>query len=107
MPKNNDNPKYARWIPVLVAVVGAVIGGGGGTYLLLDSGMATASLERVARPDPYTGSQATVLTYKISSVSDNLNTHIISDERRFSTLEAQYQAIIANQNRILRMLESR
>ena len=104
-PKKENTVKYGSYLPILVAVIGAIGGGFGGTYLLLDSGLATTSLQTVARPDPYTGTQGRALESVVTRHIDNHPDATNHFERRIATLEAQIGVMIRNQERILDRLE--
>lgn len=98
-----------RAIYLALYLVGAVLSGGGGTYVWL----RTTGPEIVA-PDRFTGSQASTLITRVSHLEADVNMHLDRHpdvtnqfDRRIATLEAQYAIILANQARILDRLDGR
>ena len=61
-----------KWLPIVVAVVGAAFGGGGSTWYVLSGGVGSPSLEQLARPDPFTGSEGQRLQKKIDLIIADL-----------------------------------
>jgi len=99
-----------KWNPVLIAVISSIIGSGGGVALVFNTPFG----QSFARPDPYTGTQAASLIRRFDMVESSMNKHIrehpdLSNryDRRIATLEAQYEIIIKNQDRILGRLNAR
>ena len=87
--------------PVLVAIVSACLGGGstGAIYL------ATPAAQKLARPDPATGTELRELE---KEVREHLRAHpdqINRFDARLTALEAQYVIILSNQARILDRLD--
>jgi len=60
--KNNGNGY--KWTALLVAAIGALVGGSGSTYLVLSRG----DLQGMARPDPFTGTDGSFLEQRLSKV---------------------------------------
>ena len=100
MNKVEHTPKNgSKWTPVVVAIVGAFLGSAGTISIYL----GTPTGQKLARPDPYTGTQAAAL-------EDKLNDHLQSHpdrllDIRVTRLETQYTIILNNQQRILDRLE--
>lgn len=97
-----------KWIPLAVAVIGACGGAFGGSYLYVESGVGSSTLQQVARPDPFTGHEARELERRISQVERHVTQHpdIVNQyDRRLATLEAQYAIILTQLDRILDRLE--
>ena len=99
------NGKYS---PLLVAVISAVLGSGGGIALVFN----TPAGQSLVRPDPFTGTEARALSAKIAHVESEWDQHVRNHpdvinhfDRRITTLEVQYANIIANQQRIIDRLE--
>lgn len=68
MNKKSDNADdVRRWSPIVVALIGALLGGGSGTYLYLDRA-GSAHLQEIARPDPFTGTQGRSLEERLNTV---------------------------------------
>ena len=105
----------ARWHPAAVAIISAIIGSGGGIALVFNTPIGA----EIARPDPYTGTQASALEQRIGHVESDVNNHISQHpdasldarlqlaEVDIGRLQAQYELIIANQARILNRLDNR
>ena len=95
MPKSMDTIANGnRLVAIVIAILGAGIGGGGSTYYLLAGGMGQIPIQQIARPDPYTGTMGQALEIRIDLF-----------ETRLVRLETQYQEILRNQDRILQRLE--
>lgn len=92
-----------RYSPILVAVVGATLGSSGTVGLYLGTPVG----QKIARPDPFTGSQAASLTTRLETLEKALTTHVATHpdqrnqfDRRIATLEAQYPLIMQSLDRI-------
>jgi len=111
MASKEYNPKDgSRWTPVLVAIIAAAVGSLGTVSIYLGTPIG----QEIARPDPFTGAQASSLIADIRRIEDNINQHITQHpdklnqfDRRITTLEVQFDQIIANQARILDKLDGR
>ena len=110
MPNSVDNkkPDGSKFNPILVAVVGAFLGSTGTISIFLGTPLG----QEVARPDPFTGTQAASLIHRVESAEADISGHMKNHpdvinhfDRRITTLEVQFSAIITNQERILRRLE--
>ena len=106
--KSNNGMHGNRWTPIVVAAVGAVIASSGTVALVFNSPLG----QEIARPDPFTGSQAATLTERLLHLEREVNSHaarhpdeVNQFDRRITTLEVQYAAIIANQGRIIERLD--
>ena len=74
MPVKKDNTRESngRWIAsLIVAVCGAFIGGGGGSYIYF-SRTDPGTIQQITRPDPFTGTQAKTLAFKIDAMTRQL-----------------------------------
>jgi hypothetical protein len=96
------------WTPIAVAVIGAFLGSSGTVALVFSSPIG----QEIARPDPFTGSQAAALIRRLENVEEDLHGHVTKHpddvnqfDRRITTLEVQYASIIANQGRIIERLD--
>jgi len=101
-------PNGNKWNPVIVGIVGAVLGSSGSIALVFN----TPAGQSFVRPDPYTGTQASALAHRVGEIETDLGTHITTHpdatnqyDRRITTLEVQFQQILDNQRRILDRLE--
>ena len=66
--KKENNGRHDKWlVSLLVAVLGAGGGASGGTYLYLRTS-GTETLQSIARPDPFTGSDARELKAEIKTL---------------------------------------
>ena len=104
-----EDSNGVKLAPIAVAVVGALIGGTGTVAVYLGTPLG----QEIARPDPFTGTQATALEQRLLHVERDLDAHVGNHpdvinqfDRRIATLEAQYSIILANQQRILDRLDS-
>jgi len=100
----------SKWTPVAVAIIGAFLGSTGTVAVYLGTPIG----QEIARPDPFTGTQASALTTRIEHLEEDIGDHLDHHpdrenqfDRRIATLEAQYAIILANQARILDRLDSR
>jgi len=110
MEKEYPTKDGNKWTPVLVAIVAAAVGSLGTVSIYLGTPIG----QEIARPDPFTGTQASTLIGRIDYLETNIDTHIRSHpdienryDRRIATLEAQYVIILQNQQRILDRLDGR
>ena len=94
--------------PVLAVVLGSIIGGGGTIGVFLGTPVG----QNFARPDPFTGSQGAQLMQQVLHIEEDLNEHLTHHpdvenqfDRRIAMLEAKFELIIVNQNRILERLD--
>ena len=106
---NGNNGKHGIrvWIPVIVAIIGTFGAGAGANYLLISR---SGTLQDLARPDPFTGSQAAAIAARVTSLEYHVKNHPDMAGRfdaRITRLEAQYTIILANQERILDRLDKR
>lgn len=104
---NNGKNGIRVWIPVIVAIIGTFGAGAGANYLLISR---SGTLQEIARPDPFTGSEAAALTARVTSLEYHVKNHPDMTNRfdaRITRLEAQYTIILANQQRILDRLDKR
>lgn len=104
--KSDYNGKHDgnKWTPLIIAAIGAAIGSLGTVTVVFNTPYGQA----VARPDPFTGTQATALTQIVEHIEEDITDHITAHpdqtnrfDRRIATLEAQYAIVLANQGRIL------
>lgn len=95
---NHNGQNGSKWTPVLVAVVGAFLGSAGTVGIYIGSPIG----QKVARPDPYTGTQASALERRLNNHLESHPDHGL--DVRVSRLEAQYEIILRNQDRILSRL---
>ena len=89
----------------LVATLGAIFGGFSGPLLLVKFGG-----DSVVRPDPFTGAEGKIFERRISRLEDHVRNHPDQTGRfdaRLTALEAQIDIMLANQQRIMTMLEQR
>lgn len=98
--KKGDGSRYS---PILVAILGAAIGSGGGIGVYHSTDLGA----RLSRPDPFTGSQADALIHRIERLEKAHGAHITAHpdqinqfDRRITTLEAQYPLIMQSLARI-------
>lgn len=99
-PFSNGN----KWVVVIVTVLSAFLGTGGGSYYYFSTA-DPLSLQKITRPDPATGTE---LRHLQESLKDHISGHpstVNQFDRRITILETQYEAILENQKRILRELE--
>lgn len=96
-----------RGVYLALYLVGAVLSGAGGNYLWMRSVAPS-----VVAPDRFTGSEAALLKSRISHIESTIDTHtqhhpddVNQFDRRITTLEVQYAAIISNQGRIIAQLD--
>ena len=96
--------------PLLVALISAVLASGSTIGVVFNTPVG----QGLARPDPYTGTQAASLEARVNYIEKSVTGHIIAHpdevnqfDRRIATLEAQYSIILANQNRIIEKLDKR
>ena len=93
MAKNNEANKLldkGKIIAVITAILGATLGGGGSSYYVMSGGFGPTEVEA------FGGITA-------AAAHERMNSFNV----RLVRIETQYEAIIANQTRILRVLESR
>jgi len=102
--------KHGKWNAPAIAIIASVLGSGGGLALVVNSPVGSG----ITRPDPFTGTEGEALTERVDHTESMIDSHIFAHpdivsqyDRRIATLEAQYQAIIANQERILNRLDGR
>lgn len=95
--------------PFIVAVLGAFLGSTGTIAVYLGTPLG----QEIARPDPFTGSQAARLEARLDEIDRDIHNHLERHpdvqnqfDRRIATLEAQYAIILQNQGRILDRIES-
>ena len=108
--EHNGKRDGNRWTPIIIAVVGAALGSLGTVSIYLGTPIG----QEIARPDPFTGTQASALTTRIEHLESDVGNHLDHHpdrenqfDRRIATLEAQYAIILQNQARILDRLDSR
>ena len=108
---NSKNRKdgIRAYIPVIVAIIG-VLGAGTGTNYLLVS--RSGALQEIARPDPFTGAQASALRAALAELNHELERHVRDHpdqtgrfDSRLTALEARQNLILSNQQRILDRLD--
>jgi len=104
----NSERNGNKWNPIVVAVLSAVLGSGGGIALVFN----TSAGQSLVRPDPFTGTQAAQLDSRLKHVEREIDTHIRLHpdsvnqyDRRITTLEVQYANIISGQHRIIERLD--
>jgi hypothetical protein len=102
--KRNGNPNN----PLIVAVLGGLLGSTGSLAIYVGTPIG----QELARPDPFTGTQAAALEQRVVHLEDEVIDHIERHpdvtnhfDRRITTLEVQYAAILSNQEKILSRLE--
>ncbi len=95
--------------PIAVAVIGAFLGSTGTIAVYL----GTPFGQEMARPDPFTGSQATALIARIEHLEAEIIRHTANHpdqtnqfDRRITTLEIHYEQILKNQDRIIERLDA-
>jgi hypothetical protein len=108
--EHNGKRDGSKLTPILVAVIGAFVGSSGTIAIYLGTPIG----QEIARPDPYTGSQAAALTTRVEYLEAEVDAHVNRHpdqenqfDRRIATLEAQYAIILQNQGRILDRLDGR
>jgi len=108
--ERESNGIHGKWTPVLVAIIGAVLGGTGTVAVVFGTPIGQEAI----RPDPFTGTQASALETRVDQISAMVSGHIykhpddeLKFDRRIATLEAQYTEIIRNQGRILDRLDGK
>ena len=97
-----------KFNPIVVAVVSAMLGSGGGVALVFNTPLG----QQIARPDPFTGTQAGQLEARLQHVEGEMDAHIRQHpdavnqfDRRITTLEVQYNGIIQYLERIDKKLD--
>ena len=98
-----------KFTPIAVAIIGAALGSSGTVAVYL----GTPFGQDIARPDPFTGTQAVALEARINHIEEQIDAHVGAHpdivnqfDRRIATLEAQYAIILRNQGRILDRLDA-
>jgi len=93
--KGRNGSKYT---PVAVAVIGAFIGSSGTVALVFNSPVG----QEIARPDPFTGTQAATLVRRIERIEAHIEKHPydLLHDRRITELEAHYEDILRQLDRI-------
>ena len=106
----NKKPNGTKWSPALIAIVGAIIGSGGGIALVFNTPIGSS----ITRPDPFTGTQASSLIANVERLEAEIDGHIFKHpdisnqyDRRIAVLESQYHTLLLNQQRILDKLDGR
>ena len=105
--KSNNGGHGTKWTTVLVACVGAFVGSSGTVALVFNSPRG----QEIARPDPFTGTQAATLRTGLHDLQVDFSSHVRQppDNRdhdlRITTLEVQFDQILSNQVRILERLD--
>ena len=104
--KEHHSKDGSRWTPVIVAVISAALGSGSGIAVYLRTPIA----QEIARPDPFTGSQAAALSRQIDAVKADVIDHRIHHpdrelDSRLSVLEAHYEDILRHLERIEKKVE--
>ena len=91
-----------------VAIIGAFLGAGGSTAVVFNTPLG----QSLARPDPYTGSEAAALEERVSHLEVDFRYHITNHpdvtnefDRRITRLETQIDLILTNQQRIINRLD--
>ena len=109
-----DKKTNGKWTPVLIAVISAALGSSGGIALVFNTPFG----EGLARPDPWTATQADARYKQTNARLNNLEGHVRSHpdaelRAEIADLRADYRAfkasqdlIIKNQDRILLKLDS-
>ena len=102
--KRNGN----KYLPAVVAIIGAALGSTGTVAIVFNTPFG----QSIARPDPFTGTQAASLKAEIMGLREILTRHLDSHpdevnkfDRRITYLEAQTEVIIRNQERMLDRLD--
>ena len=108
--RGNGDVAGSKWHPLAIAVLSALLASGGTIGVVFN----TSAGERIARPDPFTGTQGASLEERVNHIEGDLGSHLSRHpdetnqfDRRIATLEAQYAIILQNQARILDRLEKR
>jgi hypothetical protein len=106
--KKESNVIHGKWTPILVACIGAFLGSTGTVAVVF----GTPFGQEVARPDPYTGTQAAALISRVDRVDTMITGHIFKHpdhelDIRVARLEEQYVTIIKNQDRIIRIMDGK
>ena len=71
-PKNTNNRESnGRITSLVVAVLASIIGGSGGSYIYF-SRVNPVAVQTITRPDPFTGTQAKTLEFKIDAMTRQL-----------------------------------
>jgi len=104
----DDRHAGNKWTPVLVAIVGAALGSLGTISIYI----GTPAGQKIARPDPFTGSQADALIARIGHLETKINGHMFSHpdralELRVNTLESNYNHLVETLDRIERKMDAR
>ena len=106
--KEYNTKNGTKWHPVLIAILGAILGSSGSIFVVFGTPLG----QSVARPDPFTGTQAASLIADIRRVESDIDMHITRHpdklnqfDRRITTLEVQFSQILDNQTRILNKLD--
>lgn len=96
-------PNGRKYVPFLVAVLGAALGSTGTVAVYLGTPIG----QEIARPDPFTGTQAAALTRDVRRLESYLDKHLNEHpdqinqfDRRIAILEAQYPLIMQSLARI-------
>ena len=102
------NLKDGNWRNILVAVIGAIIGSSGTVGIFL----GTPYGQQVARPDPFTGSQATALTERLGRIEADIYTHKLRHpdralDLRLTLVESNYQHLTETLDRIEAKIDSK
>ena len=102
MVQKKEDPYDRKWlIALVVAIIGASGGAGGGTWLYL-SNAGVEQLQAITRPDPFTGAQGTEIKREL----DRLTTEVGALEKRVAQLPPreleQGIALLAREVELLR-----
>lgn len=103
--KRNGN----KWNPLVVSIISAILAGSGSVYLVFGTPVG----QSIARPDPFTGTQARALEHEMEKLESRLTFHIREHpdrtnqfDRRITVLETQYSTMISTLRRIEDKLDS-
>lgn len=103
---SKEDSSGSKWHPVIVAVIGSVLGSSGGLAIYLRTPVG----QEVARPDPFTGTQAAALTERVETIESSMVNHRLNHpdralDLRVTLLEANYAHIVETLDRIDKKIE--
>ena len=105
----NGGSNGGKWTNLFVPAIIAAISASGGLYIALGTPVG----QNLTRPDPFTGTQASELIYRLDAIEVKIDGHLSNHpdianqfDRRITTLEVRIDQILKNQERILNNLEN-
>ena len=105
----------SKWHPLAIAIISAMLGSSGGVALVYNTDIG----QSITRPDPFTGSQGAALSTEVQYLKESVDGHLQNHpdgelsarmslaEVNISRLQAQFELILANQDRIINRLDKK